>query len=83
MNNEVWVFIEQRNGKAAEVSLELLSKGRKLADSLNGLLKSIVIGHNVKNIAGQTAEFGADEAYLIEDAFLKDYLSLPYSRIFN
>ncbi len=35
--HEVWVFIEQRAGKAAEVSFELLSKGCKLAESLNGV----------------------------------------------
>ena len=28
----VWVFIEQRDGQPADVSFELLSKGRKLAD---------------------------------------------------
>ena len=41
IKNEVWVFIEQRGGKPADVSLELLSKGRKLADSMGGLLKSV------------------------------------------
>ena len=35
--HQVWVFIEQRGGKAADVSFELLSKGRKLAESLGGV----------------------------------------------
>ncbi|MHB9014116.1 MAG: electron transfer flavoprotein subunit alpha, partial [Ignavibacteriaceae bacterium] len=35
-NNDVWVFIEHRGEKTADVSLELLSKGRKLAYQLNG-----------------------------------------------
>lgn len=86
MNNvtkEVWVFIEQREGKAADVSFELLSKGRKLADSLNGKLKSIVIGNNVRNIAEDTFKFGADEALLIENEKLEHYKALPYSRILN
>ena len=39
LSNEVWVFVEQNSGKPAEVSFELLSKGRKLADSLKGTLK--------------------------------------------
>jgi len=49
-NRDVWVFIEQRNGKPADVSFELLSKGRKLADSLKSSLKAIVIGHNINQL---------------------------------
>ena len=53
-NRDVWVFIEQRNGKPADVSFELLSKGRKLADNLKSSLKAIVLGHNIKTIAEET-----------------------------
>lgn len=82
-NNQVWVFIEQRDGKPADVSLELLSKGRKLADSMQGLLKSVVIGDNVIDIAKETFWYGADECYLIQHPDLKHYRTLPYSRIIN
>ncbi len=82
-NRDVWVFIEQRNGKAADVSFELLSKGKKLADSLSGNLKSIVIGSNVKFIAQETFKFGATEAFVIDHNDLRDYLTMPYSRILN
>jgi electron transfer flavoprotein alpha subunit len=81
--NEVWVFIEQRDGKAAEVSFELLCKGRKLADAIEGRLKSIVIGNNVEKIANETFRFGADEALLIDHPILKNFRTLPYSRILN
>ena len=81
--NEVWVFIEQRDGKAAEVSFELLCKGRKLADAIEGRLKSIVIGNNVEKIANETFRFGADEALLVDHPILKNFRTLPYSRILN
>lgn len=80
---EVWVFIEQREGKPAEVSFELLSKGRKLADSMNGLLKAIVIGDNVMGIAQQSFRYGVNEAYLIQHPELKHYRTIPYSRILD
>jgi electron transfer flavoprotein alpha subunit len=86
MNNnssDVWVFIEQRSGKPADVSFELVCKGRKLADSMKGLLKSIVIGHNTKEIAKQTFLYGADESIVIDHPFLGEYKTLPYSRILN
>ncbi|MBN1633814.1 MAG: electron transfer flavoprotein subunit alpha/FixB family protein [Ignavibacteria bacterium] len=82
-NNQVWVFIEQRDGKPADVSLELLSKGRKLADNMNGILKSVVIGENVRHIAVETFQYGANESYLIQHPDLHHYKTLPYSRILN
>lgn len=82
-NNQVWVFIEQRDGKPADVSLELLSKGRKLADSMGGILKSVVIGDNVLDIAKETFWYGADSCFLIQHPELKHYRTLPYSRILN
>ena len=82
-NRDVWVFIEQRNGKPADVSIELLSKGRKLADSLKSSLKAIIIGHNIKPIAEQTFRFGADEAIIVDNEKLANYLTMPYSRLLN
>ncbi|MGE5437417.1 MAG: electron transfer flavoprotein subunit alpha/FixB family protein [Syntrophothermus sp.] len=83
LSNEVWVFVEQRNGKAADVSFELLSKGRKLADAMEGSLKAVVIGENVKGVAEQCFTYGTNEAYVIDHADLKDYKTMPYSRILN
>lgn len=83
VTKEVWVFVEQHDGKVADVSLELLSKGRKLADRLNGVLKSVVLGHNVKNIAEETFKYGADTAILIDHPALEKYRPLPFSRMMN
>jgi electron transfer flavoprotein alpha subunit len=82
-SNDVWVFVEQRDGKPADVSLELLSKGRKLADSMHGTLKSVVIGEAVKSLAIETFRYGADEAYVVDHKHLKNYSTLPYSRLLN
>jgi len=83
ITNDVWVFIEQRNGHAADVSYELLSKGRKLADSMNGTLKAVIIGSNVKHLATQVFGYGTDEALLIDNPALKDYLTVPYARVLD
>jgi electron transfer flavoprotein alpha subunit len=81
--NEVWVFIEQRNGKPADVSYELLSKGRKLADNMNGVLKAVLIGSGVREIAVESFRFGVDEVLLTDHSDLKMYKTIPYSRILN
>lgn len=80
-SNEVWVFIEQRSGKPADVSFELLSKGRKLAESLKGTLKAVVIGYNMTDLAKKTFMYGASEVLLIDHKELKEYKTMPYSRI--
>jgi electron transfer flavoprotein alpha subunit len=83
LSNEVWVFIEQRNGKPADVSFELLSKGHKLALNMGGVLKSVVIGDNVKEIAKETFKYGVNEALVIEHPDLLAYKTIPYARIIN
>jgi electron transfer flavoprotein alpha subunit len=82
-NKDVWVFIEQRNGKPADVSFELLSKGRKLADNMKSSLKAIVLGHNIKPIAEETFKYGAEEAIIVDNEQLAHYRTMPYGRILN
>lgn len=82
-SKDVWVFIEQRSGKPAEVSFELLSKGRKLAETLKGSLKAVLLGSEARPIAEQTFLYGAHEVMLIDHPELKDYRTMPYSRIIS
>ena len=62
---DVWVFIEQRNGKPADVSLELLCKGRKLAQAMGGAVKAVVMGDSIDTLVAEAFRFGADEAPFI------------------
>ncbi len=80
---KVWVFIEQRDGKPADVSFELLSKGRKLAESLNGELTAVLVGHDVQALAAETFRYGAAEVLVADHPELKHYNTLPYSRIMS
>ena len=82
-NNQVWIFVEQRSGEPADVSFELLSKGKKLAEAIKGPLKAVIIGHNMKNVAKETFRYGVDEAIVVDNTELKDYKTIPYSRILN
>ncbi len=82
-SNEIWVFMEQRSGKPADVSFELLSKGRKLAEKVGGTMKSVIIGQNIEPIARKTFQYGAREALVIDHPKLKEYKTLAYSRIMN
>jgi len=79
----IWVYIEKRHNTIADVSLELLSKGRKLSEKLGGTLKAVIIGHHIDELARETFKYGAQEAIVVDDSDLKDYKTLPYSRILS
>ena len=48
--NNVFVYIELENGVPADVSLELLTKGRELATTLGVKLEAVVLGPNTAPI---------------------------------
>jgi len=77
----VWVFAEQEDGKLADVALELLSKGRELADTLETKLSAVLVGHKVEGLAGSLIAHGADEVLLGDDERLVDYTVGPYARV--
>lgn len=79
--NNVWVFIQQDDGKISDVSIELCCKARDLADKLKVAVNGVLIGHQMKKEAEKLAAYGVDEVFLIEDKKLEHYTPLPYSQI--
>ena len=79
---DVWVFGEQKNGEAANVALELLGEGRKLADQLNVQLAAVLMGENVEAAAKNLISYGADKVYLVDDPSLKNFNDESYADIF-
>lgn len=79
--NNLIVYCEYEDGKVSDVSLELLTKGRQLADKLGIKLEAIVAGDNLKNIEKQIFPYGVDTVYKFEDDRLYPYTSLPHSSI--
>ena len=80
-NYNLIVYCEYDEGKVADVSLELLTKGRKLATELGVKLEAIVIGDKLEGIENQLFPYGVDLVYKVEDARLYPYTSLPHSSI--
>ncbi len=80
-NNSVMVFIQQDDAKVADVSIELLSKARDLADQLNVSVSGVLIGSGIKGEAEKLIQYGADEIFIIEDKRLADYTPMPYTKI--
>lgn len=64
-----------------EVSLELLTKGRRLAGELGVELSAVIIGNKVSHLVQEAYRYGASRVYCADDARLKDSLTLPYVKI--
>ncbi len=77
---DVWIFAQQHDAKLNDVSLELLSKGRELADQLNVPLGAALLGKNVEPLAQSLFHHGADKVYLAEHDLLETYQSNTYSK---
>lgn len=81
-NKNVFVYCEiNEQGDVADVSLELLSKGRKLADELRTDLIAIVLGHNLEEAKKCVEGFGVNNLYVASDESLFPYRTMPHSSI--
>ena len=79
--NGVLVFIEQQDGEVAEVSLELVCKGRELADTLGVSLGAVLPGKDIGGLADSLFAYGADKVYTVDHPELEHYRTLPYARV--
>jgi electron transfer flavoprotein alpha subunit/NAD-dependent dihydropyrimidine dehydrogenase PreA subunit len=76
---DVWVFIEHKRGRIANVSFELLGQGRKLADALGCKLCGMLMGEGVEQCAQEAIRHGADTVYLAESPVLNEYRTDSYA----
>lgn len=79
--NSVFVYCEIEEGHVAEVSQELMTKGRSLANELDCQLEAIAIGHNLDGIEKQIFPYGVDVLHTADDKRLYPYTTLPHTSI--
>jgi len=77
----VWVFVERDEGRAADVSLELLGRARELADGLGAETGAVVAGAGAQTLAPALIAHGADVVYAADDELFTHYLAGPYARL--
>lgn len=81
MSEGILVVAEQHNGAFRKAAFEVLSEGRRLADSMNTDLTAVVIGSGIENIAGEPGKYGADNILAADDAALADYNTDAYTNV--
>jgi electron transfer flavoprotein alpha subunit len=78
---EVWVFAEQHNGHLEDTPIELMSKARRLADTLGVKLAAAALGNDVKDIAAKLIHYGANKVYIAEHPLLAHYQANSYAKV--
>ena len=80
--NNVFVYCEIEGTTVAEVSQELLTKGRKLADELGVQLHAVVAGTGIRGqVEDQILPYGVDKLFVFDHEGLFPYTSAPHTDI--
>lgn len=80
--NNIFVYCEiTEDHNIADVSLELISKARKLADQLSVKLEALVFGSSLTKVEDQLFPYGVDVIHLADHKKLFPYLTLPHTAI--
>jgi len=79
--NNLFVYLEIEDGVVADVSLELLTKGRTLANTLGCHMEAIAAGSGLDKVGEQVLPYGVDVLHVFEDKRLFPYTSTPHTAI--
>jgi len=79
--NNLFVYCEIEDGVIGDVSLELLTKGRSLANQLKCQLEAVVLGHNLSGIEKQLFPYGVDVLHIADDKRLAPFTTMPHAAL--
>ncbi len=75
----VYVFAQQVDNIVNSIAFELIGKGKDLAADLGTEVTAVLVGSDVKGLADELAEYGADRVIVVDDPELKEYRTEPYA----
>ena len=79
--NNVFVYCEIEGTTVADVSIELLTKGRKLANTLGVQLECICAGSGLEGVEKQVMKYGVDKVHVFDAEGLFPYTSNPHTAL--
>ena len=77
----VFVFIEQTDGTVEDASLEVLWKGREIADRLGVRVTGAILGEGLRDIAGVCSHRGAHAILVADSPLLKNFTAEAYTEV--
>ena len=76
----VFTFAQQVDGELGSIAFELIGKGKELANDLGTEVTAVLLGSNIRGLADQLAEYGADHVIVVDDPKLETYRTEPYAQ---
>lgn len=77
---EILVLAEHRQGQLRDITFEMLTKAREIAEKTNASLAAVLLGKNVKEHAKTLAEH-SPKVLLVEDDRLENFNSDAYQKV--
>jgi electron transfer flavoprotein alpha subunit len=77
----IWVYLERRADELETVSMEILSKGKEMADQMNWPLVGLLLGCSVGHLVEEAFKYGADEVWYADDPLLDLFTIDAYAPI--
>lgn len=76
----VLVFVEQRQGRIHDASMQALAAARVLAEPVGQPVHAVVVGSGLDSLVERIGQAGAEVVHLADDPQLAQYRARPYSR---
>ena len=79
---EIFVLAEHRQGQLRDITFEMLTKAREIAEKTNAGLTTVLLGKNVRELAKTLAEY-SPKVLLVEDGKLENFNSEAYQKVLS
>ena len=79
---EIFVLAEHRQGQIRDITFEMLTKGKELAEKTDADLTAVLLGKEAKEQAQNVSEY-AKKVLLVEDEKLKNFNSEAYNKVLS
>jgi len=79
---KIFVLVEHRQGQIRDITYEMLTKARELAEKTNAELTAIILGKNIKEQAKPLTEY-AKTVIAVDDPRLENFNSEAYKKILS
>ena len=73
----VYIYAQQVDNKLSDIAFELVGKAKELAADLNTEVTAVLLGSNVKALATELGEYGADKVIVVDNPALETYRTEP------
>lgn len=77
----VYIYAQQVDNKLSDIAFELVGKAKELAADLNTEVTAVLLGSNVKALATELGEYGADKVIVVDNPALETYRTEPYAQV--